>query len=218
MSRAAASFPRSSLRSSLRKLAAIYYRLKNCCNLLLQFAKNNNVIVGTSFAICIIYMIVGYITGITDFWYETVFAFPLGMLIACKKDLLFSVFSRRYCVALPISIIVFIICFMPYYLKGGTILEILFILGFLQLIVCLCVRISGSVSSKLFTFLGALSLELYLVHIVLLKTIFSGKILSGSSLPVSVLLLVLFIISAILLSIFISLISKRFLSYYKKFK
>ena len=32
------SFPRSSLRSSLEKLAAIYYRLKNCCNLLLQFA------------------------------------------------------------------------------------------------------------------------------------------------------------------------------------
>ena len=41
MSRAAASFPRSSLRSSLRKLAAIYYRLKNCCNLLLQFATAN---------------------------------------------------------------------------------------------------------------------------------------------------------------------------------
>ena len=33
-----ASFPRSSLRSSLEKLAAIYYRLKNCFNLLLQFA------------------------------------------------------------------------------------------------------------------------------------------------------------------------------------
>ena len=38
MSRVAASFPHSSLRSSLEKLAAIYYRLKNCCNLLLQFA------------------------------------------------------------------------------------------------------------------------------------------------------------------------------------
>lgn len=199
-----------------------YLKIQLCLYILFyvlaKALKNNNVIVGTSFAICIIYMVVGYITGITDFWYETVFAFPLGMLIACKKDLLFSVFSRRYCVALPISIIVFIICFMPYYLKGGTILEILFILGFLQLIVCLCVRISGSVSSKLFTFLGALSLELYLVHIVLLKTIFSGKILSGSSLPVSVLLLVLFIISAILLSIFISLISKRFLSYYMESK
>ena len=39
MSRVAASFSRSSLRSSLEKRAAIYYRLKNCCNLLLQFAK-----------------------------------------------------------------------------------------------------------------------------------------------------------------------------------
>ena len=38
------SFPRSSLRSSLEKLAAIYYRLKNCCNLLLQFAKNNGLL------------------------------------------------------------------------------------------------------------------------------------------------------------------------------
>ena len=91
-----------------------YLKIQLCLYILFyvlaKALKNNNVIVGTSFAICIIYMVVGYITGITDFWYETVFAFPLGMLIACKKDLLFSVFSRRYCVALPISIIVFIIC------------------------------------------------------------------------------------------------------------
>ena len=53
MSRAAASFPRSSLRSFLEKLAAIYYRLKNCFNLLLQFAKNITLIDIFAFSDCV---------------------------------------------------------------------------------------------------------------------------------------------------------------------
>lgn len=168
--------------------------------ILARLLKNNNALVISTFAICIIYMIIGFFTGIAAHWYEGVFAFPFGMLIAQNKERVFYLLSKRYFIVSLASIIVFGCCLLPYFIWGGTLFEILFIFGVLQLIVCLCVKFAGSPRIKIFTYLGIISLELYLVHTVINNEFISALHLAEQGVLTGIIVFICFLFSSIILS------------------
>ncbi len=186
--------------------------------ILARLIKKNNALIISTFAVCIVYMIIGYFTGITAHWYEGVFAFPLGMLIAQNKECVFAFLSRRYIISLIASVIVFGCCFFPYYVFGGTLFEILFIFGFLQFIVCLCAKFAGSPRSKIFTYLGVISLELYLVHTVINSNFISTIHLEKQSTLIGIVVLLCFLLGSIVVSVIVKKISDKTSSFLLKQK
>ena len=149
--------------------------------ILAKLIKNNNTLIISTFGVCLVYMIIGFSTGIAAHWYERIFASPLGVLLNSKKDSTFLILSKRYYISLPISIVLFLLFLAPYFLLGGTLLEIFFILGFLQLVVCICAKLAGKVSNMIFTFLGTISLELYLVHMLIIGHFLNANLLINVS-------------------------------------
>lgn len=180
---------------------------------LAKLIRNRNLLIGIVFAVCVVYMCIGYFSGITAFWYETVFAFPLGMFSANHKNTIFRLLSKRYLLTMVISVLVFILCTTPYYFRGGTVFEILFIAGFLQLIICSLVKFGGSTNNRLFSGLGIVSLELYFTHGIILTYVISAINISQYNLWINALCLVAFlavsIVSAICLKKVEDVIIKR---------
>ena len=159
------------------------------------FKKNNQLIIAVS-VVCIIYMIVGFLTGITSFWYETVFAFPAGMLLAEYRGVIFGQYQKKKALISIISLVIFFVCYIPYFLKGGTLFEILFIAGFLVLVLFVCLLTYGN--SKLLMLMGKSSLELYLIHGVI-NSLFISKInFSEYSLVVYILVLLAYLSVSVL--------------------
>lgn len=135
--------------------------------------KDTKIIIVTS-CICFLYMIIGLFSGIDVHWYEGVFAFPLGMFVAKYKEAIFNFIYNKFILYFCFSTFVFVMCFVPFFVWGGSVFEILYIYGCVQFIACICCKVSGSPKNKAFTYLGVISLELYLVHTVLQNTIFKA--------------------------------------------
>lgn len=58
--------------------------------------------------------------------------------------------------------VIFLFSYLPVFVFGGVLTEIIFAIGFIQFIVVSCVKFKGS--SKIGLFLGTYSLEFYLSH------------------------------------------------------
>ena len=176
---------------------------------LARLAKNNNALVISTSVVCLVYMIIGYTTGITAHWYESVFAFPLGMLIAINKSRIFDMINRKYCFSLIISIFMLIVCIIPYYIYGGTLFEILFIFGCVQFVVFICAKTPGSPLLNMFTYLGSISLELYLVHTVINTHFISAIGLKDQSVLLGIVVLMCFVIGSVVASVFVKILGDR---------
>ena len=129
------------------------------------------------YACCLVYMVIGVITGIDNFWYESCYMFPVGMTFAIYKDKIYNFIDQNYWLKLILSVLVFVISSIPVYFYGGVFAEILFVIGFMQLLVVICVRFRGN--SQIAAYLGTLSLEIYLAHAIapnIVKLFYTGEI------------------------------------------
>lgn len=156
-----------------------------------RIIKKDKWVIITVFIICFIYMIIGLCTHIDAHWYESSYMFPLGMLMAKYKNSFYRFLSLHYPIKIIISLILAVLFYVPYYLFGGPIPEIIHILGITQFMVCLCVKMRGT--SKIFAFFGQCSLELYLSH-----GIYLGYIRRYFDLQENVLTYLLFMLSSVL--------------------
>lgn len=170
------------------------------------FKKNCSIIISTSI-ICLLYIIVGYIINIDAFWYETVLAFPLGMLVACVKDKLFLFIRKNRIISIVLSLFILFVCFFPYFKWGGIIFEIVFIFGFVQFIICVCAFICGNM--KLLKHIGKCSLELYLSHMVIIFVFKQLFVLQNYSILINILLLLVYLASSVLLSMIVHLMCNK---------
>lgn len=137
--------------------------------LLALFIKDNKRLTVSLLALCFVFMLIGYICQLENYWYQSSFLFPVGMLFAIYKEKLFNIVNRKYILSFCISVLFFMISFIPYYLYGGVIFETIFILGTTQFLLCVCIKTSGN--SKIISYLGTISLELYLAHLVVLNAV-----------------------------------------------
>lgn len=158
---------------------------------------------------CLVYMTVGIITGIDNFWYESCYMFPAGMTFAIYKNRVFNFIDKKYWAKFAASVFIFVLSVIPVYFYGGVFAEILFVLGFMQLLLVVCVRFVGN--SRLASYLETLSLEIYLAHAIapsIVRMFYVGEM--------NVLSFIITLLTAFLLAFIISkissIISKKLLS------
>lgn len=180
-----------------------YLKVQMCLYILFfilsKIIHNNKKMIITLFFLCTTYMIVGLLFGIEYYWYESSYMFPLGMCFAVYKDKIFNILAKKYIVTFVVSGLCLVFSFIPYYLYGGVIPEIFFIAGMVQFVITICVKTQGTF--KFTSWLGTISLELYLVHSAVLHS-FIGYFDHKES----IISFFVFIFS----SIFISYIVKKF--------
>ncbi len=133
--------------------------------------KTDNYAILITFIICCVYIAIGYLVNINRYWYESAFAFSMGMLLAKYKNKIIHYYKCYKLFTGCFSIIIFVGCLIPYYIKGGTLFEILYEFGFLILVLFICTLTYGS--SIILKTMGRISLECYLVHLVIINAIIS---------------------------------------------
>ncbi len=169
--------------------------------LMAKLIKNSNYLIFSIFMFCFIYMITGHLIGIDCYWYESSYMFPLGMLFAKYKEGIFSFLNSRYIFTAFSSVILLLLLYLPYYLYGGPIFEIIAILGMVQFVICLCVKTQGSF--KLTIWIGTISLELYLVHSAVLNSF-----IVWLNYKENIFSFIIFILGSVLLSYLVNIASK----------
>ena len=170
------------------------------------FKKNSFVIIAISTS-CILYMIIGFLLKLDGFWYNTIFAFPLGMFVAIKKNDLYTLLRKRIVITISASTILLLVCLFPFFMWGGTIFEMIFVFGFVQFIVCICSCFCGDM--KIIKYLGKCSLEIYLSHMVMIfvfKQLFDLKELN---VVWNLVLLAVFLTASVLMSMAVRFISNK---------
>lgn len=132
--------------------------------------------------------------------------FPLGMIIALYKNEFYNIITKKFVISLCISLISLALFYVAYYIFGGVGFEILFILGIILLMLCICTKLYGN--SRVLSYFGRLSLEIYLAHTVILKFVYDYLPFNNSILGY-----VIFILLSIIFAFVINKISKIIINY-----
>ena len=179
-------------------LYILFYIIASLC-------KKNKTIIGLSFLFCLVFMVVGYIIKISPFWYESTFAFPFGMLFANYRLAIYNFLNKHFKLCLILSTVVLAFGLLPYYFFGGVLLEIAFIISFLCIVIVICTRIY----IYILRIIGNCSLELYLVHLVVLETVVSKLNLLQYNWYINIAIMIAFFLISIAISYGINRLSNK---------
>lgn len=135
---------------------------------------------GSIISICIapiIYIILCKFLGKGTWWYNTVFCFIVGVLASLYKDKVFNSLKEKYILNLALSIISFVVT-MFLYTRGYNKLQFIIPIIFIYLVCVLLMKVD--LKSKSMSFINKISLEMYLVHLVILQVAFKDSIVRDS--------------------------------------
>lgn len=135
-------------------------------------------------AIIIVFIIDAFISGllaVTHFggwWYVSNMAFPLGLFYRHYKDKIEPLIKRKYFLFLSILAIVFILFCLLYLHYSSAIFKLLFLSALVIIFVSLCIFTGYKIHivGILWSSLGRISLELYLIHELVYKILRSNAI------------------------------------------
>ena len=116
------------------------------------------------FVYSIIYILVCRKIGKDIYWYNTAFAFPLGVLSAYRKETMLYIIKTYYNKLFIACSVGFVITFLLSYNESTNeyIFESIMSILFIFLIMLLNYKLY--MKSKLLTLIGSISFEIYLVH------------------------------------------------------
>jgi membrane-bound acyltransferase YfiQ involved in biofilm formation len=128
-------------------------------------------------------------------WYNTALCFPVGAYLSYKKDLIINFIKNNYIKTFTVSLVGCMITFISFIhpLKGQLIWNVAFTMFFSIFVISAMLKIN--LNSKVYKFLGEISYEMYLTHMMLLFIYFKLVHLSGSY------SVYLFLLGSIILSI-----------------
>ncbi len=177
----------------------VYYVLMLICR------ENNKMFLGSMVALSVIFMIIGYCTGITSFWYQNTLWFAIGIFIAMYKTVLFNFLKKYFIFVFSMFFLVFVGGFaLLYFIGGKVIYDIIMLNAALVCIVLICSKISGD--SKVVRFLGKYSIEIFFSHITVLT-------IAKSCLPMNNLIgAFAYILASILVAIPIKFLANKILA------
>lgn len=133
------------------------------------FKKNSDIVL---VVLTIISVGVMYILGLDVYWWNTIMCFGFGSVLAERKDLVLKkIKSANKYILLAASLVAFVVLFILgiNHCKITTISSIAFCV-FVTLLV-----FAFKFKSKIINFIGNISLEIYLWHLVLLKLLFKDN-------------------------------------------
>lgn len=125
------------------------------------------------FIFSILYIITCLYLKLGSWWYNSAFCFPLGAYISYTRNNLLEYIKKRYFLSFIIVIIgtgVTFYFFLYRHIKFEIIWSTAFSIFLIFFIIILLLK--ARLKSKVLTFLGGISYEIYLVHIFLLNSYF----------------------------------------------
>lgn len=123
--------------------------------------------------ICIlIYMAVAYYAGLEEYWYLTVIFFSIGLALGIYSEQVFSVLKKYGMLLLLLALLMFIVIQAGVFFIGfkGFYYPIQILLCILLNIICISAIVRFRVGSIVLKFMANISLELYLIHGVMLSS------------------------------------------------
>lgn len=110
------------------------------------------------YALCGIFILFLYITKHRAYWYDTVFAFPTGMLYSEYKNQIEKVFKRYYWIALSIISLLFISTYLI-----GSYVKILLNASFFSLLI-VTISVKVKLNNKILQWLGVNCFAIYILQ------------------------------------------------------
>ncbi|URZ00240.1 hypothetical protein CLAUR_002280 [Clostridium felsineum] len=120
-------------------------------------------------------------TGFREWWFNTAFSFPIGVYVAINYTTISNFLKKNYILTLIPNLIGFLVFFalahmipssiMPLYQTITSVIFVLLVLLFL---------LKFKISSPPLLFIGAISYEMYLVHMKVLVAYFTAVHIKGS--------------------------------------
>lgn len=151
-----------------------------------------------------IYIFIAKIIKLELYWYNTAIFFPLGILLAEYKEKVLNLLKNYLKILLISSILIFLGIVIFRFMFGNigktSIMDILTMIAFNIFILSICFIFN--INSFFLKFMGKMSLELYLIHIILLSEMSIWHINSISS-------YILFFIIVIILSFILNKIQNK---------
>lgn len=178
----------------------------------LKYFKKNNAI-KVIFATTALYILVCVILGLGNWWYNTAFAFPFGVLFAYKKESFFKLIKNNYLILAVLVSFFFLITFViAIFFAQGFIARFMFESLAAILFICAVIIFLYKIdlNSKFFSFVGKISLEIYLIHSSLFQILYSTFPTENS-----ISIIVVFVIT-LLVAYFLSQLSSVYI--FKKIK
>ena len=159
-----------------------------------KFIKSEKIKIISLCFMTVIYYIVIKTCGFESYWYNTCLFFPLGIILGKRKDWLVSIIKRKitFIISFAILLLTFLFIFKFGRMNIDYIIDNVYMLSFLLFITCLFCRYNGSI---LLECIGKYSMEIYLIHILLLKYNLFGYFNSNSGISYMILLAVTILIS-----------------------
>ena len=124
-----------------------------------------------------IYIILCRLIGKGTWWYNTVFCFPLGAIFAIYKEKIFLFYKKFYWFKFVVLLFIFLI-FMYLYIRGYHYLQFIIPIIFVLLTAMMLVKVK--LKSKFLLFINKISLEMYLIHLIILQVAFYETIARSS--------------------------------------
>lgn len=120
------------------------------------------------FVLTVSYIVISACCGLKSYWYNTCLFFPLGVLLARYDYAVLPVITKKTCVAVSSIIFVLLFCFIFFFgrLNLEYLIDTAYILTFLAAAVGFFSYWRGS---RVLSFFGKRSMEVYLIHTLLLK-------------------------------------------------
>lgn len=141
--------------------------------------KNRKIALSVLFALVAVCAIGFYFSdSFSDVWYRSIFAFPLGVFYSLKKDKIESILLKRSVIRYIVLILFLIVLLISRYacvLFDLKYLQVLFDItssAMFALVAVIMLR-KIKLGNKALSFLGNISFEIYLVHFLLVKLIYS---------------------------------------------
>lgn len=123
--------------------------------------------------VCIlIYMAVAYYAGLQAYWYLTVIFFSFGLILGIYSKQVFSILKRYAILLLLLALLMFIVIQAGVFFIGfkGFYYPIQILLCILLNIICISAIAKFRFGSVVLKFMANISLELYLIHGVMLSS------------------------------------------------
>lgn len=148
----------------------------------------------SSFVLNGCYVVVGLYLGLGLWWINTAFAYPLGILLAYKKDFVISALKKYYWFLLLLAGALFSISFVAQEVINMNrtiqlLLMTISVVAFSMLILTAMYKINFK--TKTFAFLGMISYELFLIHSSFFELVFDGFKIENSLFMIPVLMLII---------------------------
>ncbi len=151
-----------------------------------------------------IYIIIAKVIRLEAYWYNTSIFFPLGVLLVEYKEKILNLLKKYSTLLLIVSVLIFLGIVIFRFMFGDMgktrIIDIIAMIIFNILILSMCYMFN--INSYFLKFMGKISLELYLIHIILLSEINTWHIDSIYN-------YILFFIIVILISFILNKIHKK---------